>query len=90
PQTHYFQEVDMGQVRVNVAEKCLAIPQWFFFTKKIPVNAIHKELKINSANGKHTYTLMLTGNFGEEVVTFNDYEGYANFVYSFEKALMAS
>ncbi|GAU09828.1 hypothetical protein [Desulfoplanes formicivorans] len=80
----------MAQVRVDVAEKCLAIPQWFFFTKKVPLSDVHKELKIDSSSGKHIYTLKLTGNFGEQDVTFNDYEGYADFVYSFEKAMMTS
>ena len=80
----------MAQVRVDVSEKCLAIPQWFFFTKKVPLSDVHKELKINTSNGKHVYTLKLTGNFGEQDVTFNDYEEYANFVYSFEKAMMTS
>jgi hypothetical protein len=80
----------MAQVRVDVAEKCLAIPQWFFFTKKVPLSDVHKELKIDTSNGKHVYTVKLTGNFGEQDVTFNDYEGYANFVYSFEKAMMTS
>jgi hypothetical protein len=56
----------------------------------VPLNDVHKELKIDSSNGKQVYTLKLTGNFGEQDITFNDYEGYANFVYSFEKAMMAS
>jgi hypothetical protein len=80
----------MGQVKVNTQAKCLSIPQWFFFSRKIPLeNITEKKTEIIPQGGQNMYRLTLKGNFGEQTVNFDNYEGYAKFIYDYEKALMA-
>ena len=81
----------MGQVKFDAQSKAITIPQWLFFNKKIPLSQIKgKTEQIESSGGKMMYRLTLTGDFGEHEVNFDNYEGYATFIYEYQKALLSS
>jgi len=81
----------MGQARFDAQSKAVCIPQWLFFSKKIPLTEIKgKTEQIGSSGGTKSYTLTLTGDFGQQEISFDDYEGYATFIYEYQKAMLSA
>ena len=81
----------MGQVKLDVQSKAISIPQWLFFSKKIPLSEIKgKTEQIELSGGAKIFKLTLTGDFGEQEINFDDYEGYATFIYEYQKAMLSA
>jgi hypothetical protein len=80
----------MGQVKIDVDGKNISIPYMFFFSKKFPLQETEKTLVLDTSGGAKVYKVHLKGGFGEQDVTFNDYESYLTFVYDWQRAMMAS
>ncbi len=81
----------MGQVKLDVQSKAISIPQWLFFSKKIPLSEIKgKTEQIKLSGGEKVFKLTLTGDFGEQEINFDDYEGYATFIYEYQKAMLSA
>ncbi len=81
----------MGQVTFDAKSKAISIPQWLFFSKKIPLSQIReKSEKIESSGNSRTYKLTLTGDFGQQEISFDNYEGYATFIYEYQKAMLSA
>lgn len=81
----------MGQVKFDAKNKAISIPQWLVFSKKIPLSQIREKTeKIDSADGSTIYNLTLTGDFGQQEISFDDYESYATFIYEYQKAMLSA
>jgi hypothetical protein len=79
----------MAQAKFDAQNKAISIPQWLIFSKKIPLSEIKgKTEHIESAGGAKIFKLTLTGDFGEQEIVFDDYEGYATFIYEYQKAML--
>ncbi|WP_045212784.1 hypothetical protein [Desulfonatronovibrio magnus] len=77
----------MGQAKFDAQNKAVSIPQWLFFSKKIPLSEIKgKTEKMDSSSGSKVFNLTLTGDFGEQEISFGSYEEYATFIYEYQKA----
>ncbi len=77
----------MAQATFDPASKCIRVPYFLFFSKKIPLAEVKgKSEKIRDGGAGKVYSVVLTGDFGEQKVEFSDYEGYASFIYEYEKA----
>ncbi len=81
----------MGQVKLDVQNKAITIPQWIFFTKKIPLSEIKgKTEQIKSSGNAKIFNLTLTGDFGQQDISFDNYESYATFIYEYQKAMLSA
>jgi hypothetical protein len=80
----------MGQAKIDVAGKNISIPYMYFFSKKVPLQDTEKTLVMDASGGSKVYKVHLKGSFGEQDVTFTDYESYLTFVYDWQRALMSS
>ena len=81
----------MAQATFDAQSKCIRVPSFLFFSKKIPLSQVKsKSEEIRSEGGSKVYSLLLSGEFGEQKIDFSDYEGYASFIYEYAKANLAS
>ncbi len=81
----------MGQVKIDTQSKSVSIPKWLFFNKKIPFSQIKKKAgSIDTSGGSKVFKLTLAGDFGEQEISFDDYESYITFVYEYQKAQMGN
>ncbi len=81
----------MGQVKFDAQNKAISIPQWLFFSKKIPLSEIkEKSEQIESTGGVKVFKLTLKGDFGQQEIQFDNYESYASFIYEHQKAMLSA
>lgn len=81
----------MGQVKFDAQNKTITIPQWLFFNKKIPLSEIKgKTERIESSGGTKIFKLTLMGDFGQQEISFDNYENYATFIYEYQKAMLSA
>jgi hypothetical protein len=81
----------MGQVKIDPQSKCVCIPRWLIFSKKIPLNQIKQKAEcIENVGGHKIFKLTLAGDFGKEEITFSNYDSYATFIYEYQKALLSA
>jgi hypothetical protein len=86
-----IRKVTMAQATFDANSKCIRVPGFLFFSKKIPLSQVKsKSEEIRGEGPNKVYSLTLSGDFGEKKVDFSDYEGYASFIYEFEKARLSS
>ncbi|RQD56235.1 MAG: hypothetical protein D5R98_10175 [Desulfonatronovibrio sp. MSAO_Bac4] len=81
----------MGQARFDEQNKAISVPQWLFFSKKIPLSEIKsKAEQIESSGGSKVYKMTVAGDFGQEEIAFDNYESYATFIYEYQKAMLSA
>ncbi len=81
----------MGQARFDAQNKAISIPQWLIFSKKIPLSEIKsKTEKMESTGGSKIFRVLVSGDFGEQELIFNNYEDYATFIYQYQQAMLAA
>ncbi|MFP4168471.1 MAG: hypothetical protein ACLFSY_06435 [Desulfonatronovibrionaceae bacterium] len=81
----------MAQATFDADCKCIRVPGFLFFSKKIPLSQVKgKSEEIRDEGSGRVYRLTLFGDFGEKKIDFFDYEGYASFIYEYEKARLSS
>ncbi len=79
----------MGQAKFDSKSKSISVPKWLFMSKSIPLSQVKgKTEQVDMSTGNRVYRLTLTGDFGEQEISFNDYESYVTFVYEYQKAIM--
>ncbi|WP_028573781.1 hypothetical protein [Desulfonatronovibrio hydrogenovorans] len=81
----------MGQVKIDAQSKSISIPQWLFFSKKIPLTQIREKTeRIESSGGGKVFRMTLSGDFGSQEISFDNYESYATFIYEYQKAMLGA
>ncbi len=81
----------MGQARFDDKNKVITVPQFLFFSKKIPLTEIKQKAEhINASGSVKNFRLTLFGDFGEQELSFDNYEGYATFIYEYQKAKLSA